>query len=508
MTSSSVMITRVPHGVLRSRIDSAFYAPAHLERERRFQQLGIGHPAIHETASLVTDGTHKTPNYVENGVPFLSATNISASALTFDDHKFVSRAEFLQLRAWNCAPLPSDVVVAKSGSIGNAAVVPADAPEFAVFESVAIVRCERFDPYYLATFLNSRIGQQEIQRQTKGAVIRHLHLEDLREVEVPEFSKEAQRYIGDKLRQAERLRERARQLEAESKAFFQLPEWTEPRAGTRRAYIARRDAMRSERLDAPFYDPGHEDLDAVLRRRGDIELREVASLVETRCARVGDKFSYFEIGELDIASGILSPTITEVAVAPSRAQILVEPWDVLLSTVRPNRKNVGLVLPPDDGLALVASTGFAVLRFENAETAAFYHSFLRSDGATQQLMRWNSGATYPAIENDVPLRVRAPRFDSQVVQREGRHWLKKFTALSASRGLTFVATTLVDQLINGRLTEAELVAAQKALEAGDRSSDREILKALRQSDAPNAKSLIADVDALYALLDGSEGRDE
>jgi hypothetical protein len=57
------------------------------------------------------------------------------------------------------------------------------------------------------------------------------------------------------------------------------------------------------------------------------------------------------------------------------------------------------------------------------------------------------------------------------------------------------------------MAEADLVAAQKALEAGDRNADREILKGLRQSDAPDAKPLIADVDALYALLDGPEGQD-
>ena len=70
-----------------------------------------------------------------------------------------------------------------------------------------------------------------------------------------------------------------------------------------------------------------------------------------------------------------------------------------------------------------------------------------------------------------------------------------------------VATTLVENLIDGRLAEADLVTAQKALEAGDRSADREILKSLRQSEAPDAKPLIPDVDALYSLLDGSEGQD-
>jgi hypothetical protein len=70
MASPQVMVTRVPHNVLRSRIDSGFYAPEHLERERRLRQLGVLRPAIGESASLVTDGTHKTPNYVENGWRF------------------------------------------------------------------------------------------------------------------------------------------------------------------------------------------------------------------------------------------------------------------------------------------------------------------------------------------------------------------------------------------------------------------------------------------------------
>lgn len=498
---SSVMTTRVAAGDLRSRIDSAYYAPEHLARERRLRQLGVARPMIGEMSALVTDGTHKTPTYVDEGVPFLSATNIDGGSVHFGDHKWISRPEFLQLKAWNCAPIPDDVLVAKSGSIGNAAVVMPNSPEFAVFESIAIVRCGRVDASYLATFLNSHVGQQEIRRQTKGAVIRHLHLEDLRAVEVPEFNADAQRYIGNKVRQAEQLRARARRLEMETLDFFQLAEWTEPRAGHRRSYVAGRTAMRSDRLDAAFYDPGHDDLEAALRRRGAIEIGDVASLVESRWDRLGAEFFYFEIGELDVASGVLSPNRTPVADAPSRAQVLVEPWDVLVSTVRPNRKNVGVVLPADDSLPLVASSGFSALRFRTAASAAFHHAFLRSDAATQQLMRWNSGATYPAIEGDIPLRVLAPSYDDQVVEERGERWLTKFSALDAATRLTAAAKRIVEALIEGKVTESDLVAAQKALESGDRSVDRGLMQSLRRSDATNEPALFPDLDAVYALFD-------
>ncbi|WNG39310.1 hypothetical protein F0U61_40830 [Archangium violaceum] len=502
-----MFITRASPQLLGTRrIDPDYYAPVHVADEQRLRQFGSFELGECGRFFVGPFGSELPSSlYRPSGVPLLRVGNIGQLDMSEDNLVFLDEATHKQLEA--SETLPGDLLIVKASVGEKICRFPTRYDRGNITQHIIGIRPNGYaDMDYVAVALFSPIGRRQLERRSLGSIIQYLGVVDARTVLVPRIAPDAQRYIGDKVRQADRLRERARRLEAESSAFFQLQEWTEPRAGTRRAYTARRGAMRSERLDAPFYDPGHEDLDALLRRRGDIELSEVASLVEARWKRGGDRFSYFEIGELDIGSGILTPTTTEVAAAPSRAQILVEPWDVLVSTVRPNRKNVGLVLPSDDSLALVASTGFAVLRFENAANAAFYHSFLRSDAATQQLMRWNSGATYPAIESDVPLRVRAPHFDGEVVQREGRRWLEKFSALSASRGLTLVATTLVERLMDGRITEADLVATQKALESGDRSADREILKALRQSDAPDAKPLIADVDALYALLDASEGQ--
>ena len=158
-------------------------------------------------------------------------------------------------------------------------------------------------------------------------------------------------------------------------------------------------------------------------------------------------------------------------------------------------------------MPFVASAAFAVLRFDTPESAAFYHAFFRSDAATQQLVRWNSGTTYPTIEPDVATYVLAPQYDIAVVERLGRRWLAKFDAIYGAQRLIDVSKLLVEHLIDGRLHEADLVAAQKALEAGDPSVDLQLLKGLRHSDAPDAKPLIPDVDALYALLDEPEGQD-
>jgi hypothetical protein len=60
---------------------------------------------------------------------------------------------------------------------------------------------------------------------------------------------------------------------------------------------------------------------------------------------------------------------------------------------------------------------------------------------------------------------------------------------------------LVKRLIERRIPEADLVAAQKALEAGDRGADRAILQSLQQGNGPDVKPPIPDLDGLYGLLD-------
>ena len=60
---------------------------------------------------------------------------------------------------------------------------------------------------------------------------------------------------------------------------------------------------------------------------------------------------------------------------------------------------------------------------------------------------------------------------------------------------------LVEALIDGKLSESDLVAAQKALESGDRSHDHRLLQGLRRSNGISAPALFPDLDSLYALID-------
>ncbi len=500
---------RVSSTAITERLDPGHYRPMLVENDALLRRFGSRALADFYLRSGIGHTAAVTPHYTldGDGVAFVSGGCIVGGHLELAGAARIQRSAHLGIMSGSRLE-PGFVLLVRKGELGNSAVVPSGTEVNCSSEVMFLEMRPDGDSGFVSSYFNSCHGRMAFLRQQRGMMIPSISLYDVPELPVPALAPDAQRYIGDKVRQAERLRARARREEQESSAFFNLAEWTQPRAGRRRSYVTGRQAMRSERLDAAFYDPAHDAQEAVLQARGAIRLSQLASLIEDRWNRVGKEFAYFEIGELDIGSGVIFPSRVQVAGAPSRAQIRVEPWDVLVSTVRPNRKNVGLVPVSDEALPLVASTGFGVLRFATPERAVFYHAFLRSDAATQQLMRWNSGATYPAIESDVPLQVLAPDFDDDVVQQKGARWLKKFQALDASQRLTTVSKLLVEHLIDGRITEADLIAAQKALEAGDRSADRAILQSLRQGDAADAAPLIPDLDGLYALLDEpDEGTD-
>ena len=138
-----------------------------------------------QIATKITDGTHHTPNYTNDGVIFLSAKNLREGGIDFSDHRWISLEEHSTLIR-RCNPQPGDVMVSKSGSLGTACVVPEGAPTFSLFESVALIKLDRqvADADFVSQYLNSPHSRRHFGRITTGLAVQHLHLVDLRKAPI------------------------------------------------------------------------------------------------------------------------------------------------------------------------------------------------------------------------------------------------------------------------------------------------------------------------------------
>ena len=119
-----------------------------------------------------------------------------------------------------------------------------------------------------------------------------------------------------------------------------------------------------------------------------------------------DSIRYIDISSIDSISCEVTRT-TEYLLedAPSRAQQCVSKGDLLVSTVRPNLKNVATITLNDENL--VASTGFCVLRCSECPPE-YLKTIVRSEKFTHDMCQLTTGANYPAIKNSDILNYEIP----------------------------------------------------------------------------------------------------
>lgn len=155
-----------------------------------------------------------------------------------------------------------------------------------------------------------------------------------------------------------------------------------------------------DRWDATYHAGLPDDMSQTiekLRNRG-VRVRDVASLSTERWnprKSTDTEFKYVEIADVNQKTAAVSYRTVQRDDAPSRARKVVRAGDVLVSTVRPERRTVGVADPELDGA--ICSTGFAVLRPEAIDSYVLA-KLLQTDLANAQIVRHATGIAYPAVD--------------------------------------------------------------------------------------------------------------
>ena len=118
-----------------------------------------------------------------------------------------------------------------------------------------------------------------------------------------------------------------------------------------------------------------------------------------------------------------------------------------------------------------------------------------------QVESFATGVAQPHITQEWIAQLIIPLIESQEVVGElvrvhhRSQWFSKI--------LLSISKFLVEGLINGSITEDELIQAQNALEQGDNSLDRAILSKMTEDGyaVAGSKPLFADLDEFYELLE-------
>jgi type I restriction enzyme S subunit len=139
---------------------------------------------LSEVCAKITDGTHQTPKYFDEGVIFLSSKNVTSGKIDWDNIKFIDEKQHIEMHK-RVAPKVGDILLAKNGTTGVAAMVDRDVV-FDIYVSLAhLSPLKNISPFYLLHFINSPLAKNQFNKRLKGSGVPNLHLEEIREVEIP-----------------------------------------------------------------------------------------------------------------------------------------------------------------------------------------------------------------------------------------------------------------------------------------------------------------------------------
>ena len=113
----------------------------------------------------ITDGPHETPQFIDDGVPFLSAEGIVGNQIDFSRIRGFISQDQADIYSMKCKPLVNDILFCKSGSTtGKSAIVKCNT-HFSIWSPLALIRVNnnKFYHYFVYHFMQSRNFKVQVE---------------------------------------------------------------------------------------------------------------------------------------------------------------------------------------------------------------------------------------------------------------------------------------------------------------------------------------------------------
>ena len=153
---------------------------------------------LDDICTLITDGSHFSPEDEGTGYPMLSVKDMCDDYFDITNCKYVGEEAYQKLVSNGCRPQVNDVVVAKDGSFLKTAFTVKEDLDIVLLSSIAILRpkLDMIVPEYLSYYLKSPCVYRTVSlNYISGTALKRIILKGLRKIpiEVPKLEEQYQR---------------------------------------------------------------------------------------------------------------------------------------------------------------------------------------------------------------------------------------------------------------------------------------------------------------------------
>jgi type I restriction enzyme S subunit len=158
----------------------------------------------------VKDGTHDSPKYIKEGIPFVTQKNIKPNGLSFDDTKFITETDHEKFYKRSNVT-HGDILISMIGANRGMAAVVDDKRVFSIKNVGLIKSSEKINMNYLLFYLKSSLAMKYVLYMSNGGAQEFVGLTALRSFPIPYPPLKQQQTI---VRQLDALRAETQKLEA------------------------------------------------------------------------------------------------------------------------------------------------------------------------------------------------------------------------------------------------------------------------------------------------------
>lgn len=183
----------------------------------RFVEL-FGHKGYPEDSLLnlcnIIDYRGKTPEKVEDGLPFITAKNVRMHQMNLEPREYISKETYdkVMVRGF---PKEGDVVFTTEAPLGNVCRIPHFDTEFYIGQRIVTLQTEKLEPIYLEYALSSDDFKTKYMGKSSGSTVTGIRVRLLEQLTIPVPPMELQEQFAAFVEQTEKSKSAVQQSIAE-----------------------------------------------------------------------------------------------------------------------------------------------------------------------------------------------------------------------------------------------------------------------------------------------------
>jgi restriction endonuclease S subunit len=400
---------------VETRLDAEYYRPEalfylkNLENKKAVQLSSLAKFVVGPFGSTVT-----VDKYVdETDYSYIRNQDISDFVVKKSD-AHISKDLFERLKQFHVKE--NDLLVTVVGTLGKVAIAR-NADTKSIFSCKStIIRCTDIDPYYLATFLNSKVGQTLLLRCKRGAIQEGLNLFDIKTIETAIAPKELQELVREKLKSSLLLSDKADIGYKEAEEFFLKEINLEGYKGGNQNISVRnlKDCLIDDRFDAEYWQPKYDEL---IKRVSSVPQKDLGEIVSVKKGVETGSEAYSEEGKLFVRVSDFSI----YGIDEGEKRIAEELYKKLKDDYRPHKGEVlftkdgtiGISFALHEDIDAIVSGAFLRLKPKIKINTDYLALALNSSYCKSQIERMSGGAIIAHLKPDSAMKIKIPMLSDE-----------------------------------------------------------------------------------------------